>query len=112
MHLTLTYHSSFSYASSKLFPADIMCDPLPNPINGFITFTEDTTSLGFMATATYGCDMGFGLLGGDRVSTCGSSSSGPGEWSGTAPACERMYKSLHITLSESDYKLCFLFPQL
>ncbi|XP_064387965.1 uncharacterized protein LOC135336171 isoform X3 [Halichondria panicea] len=61
---------------------------LPNPMNGFITFTEDTTSLGFMATATYGCDMGFGLLGGDRVRTCGSSSSSPGEWSGTSPVCE------------------------
>lgn len=67
---------------------DIMCDALPNPTNGLITFSEDTNSLGFMATATYGCNAGFGLSGGDRVRNCGSSSSGPGTWSGTAPTCE------------------------
>ncbi len=66
----------------------VMCDPLPNPNNGFITFTEDTMSIGFMALATYGCDTGFGLSGGNRVRTCGSSDSGPGDWTGTAPSCE------------------------
>ncbi len=77
-------------------------------MNGFITFTEDATSLGFMATATYGCDTEFGLSGGDRVSTCGSSSSGPGEWSGTAPTCEGTCNSLHILSSKFNN---VLFPQ-
>ncbi len=41
-----------------------------------------------MTNATYGCDDGFGLSGGDRVRTCGSSSSGPGEWNGVNLTCE------------------------
>ncbi len=41
-----------------------------------------------MTNATYSCDTGYGLSGGNPVRTCVSSDSGPGEWSGTALTCE------------------------
>ena len=41
-----------------------------------------------MTTATYSCDPGFGLSGGDSVRTCTGSTENPGEWTGTAPTCE------------------------
>ena len=43
----------------------------------------------YLTTATYSCNTGFGLSGGDTIRTCVGSSSGPGEWDGTAPTCER-----------------------
>ncbi len=36
----------------------------------------------------YSCTDGFALTGGDRTRQCGSSSSGPGMWTGTAPVCQ------------------------
>ncbi len=54
-----------------------------------ITYTTDTMApFDYQTTATYTCDVGFGLLGGDLLRICVGSSSGPGEWSGTAPTCE------------------------
>ena len=65
------------------------CRSLTVPTNGVITYTADTTSpFDYQTTASYSCDAGFGLSGGNRVRTCVSSSSGPGEWSGIAPTCE------------------------
>ena len=41
-------------------------------------------------TATYSCNEGFGLSGGDVVRTCGGDGRiVTGEWSGSAPSCER-----------------------
>ena len=69
-----------------------MCPTLLSPANGFITFTEgSSSSLQFMTNATYGCNTGYGLSGGDRVRTCVGSVVGPGEWSGTEPTCIGMY---------------------
>ncbi len=68
-----------------------MCPELPIPTNGIIEYSESATSLGFMATATYNCNTGYALSGGDRESTCGASSSGAGEWSGIPPTCERKW---------------------
>ena len=67
---------------------DITCPILQSPADGFITFTEgSSSSLQFMINATYGCNPGYGLSGGDRMRTCVGSTAGPGEWSGTAPIC-------------------------
>ena len=62
-----------------------MCPALTNPVNGMITFATDMTGdFEFMTTATYSCDTGYVLVGGDTVRMCVSDQ----EWSGTAPTCE------------------------
>ena len=59
-------------------------------MNGLITYATDLTDpFDYQTTATYSCSSSYGLSGGDRVRTCVGSSAGPGEWSGTAPVCER-----------------------
>ncbi len=73
-----------------------MCPELTSPMNGIITFSEETS--GFMTMATYRCNPGYGLSGGDSVRTCTSSSVGAGEWTGTSPTCEGIYIATHITV--------------
>ncbi len=65
-----------------------MCPALPPLSNGRIEYSELATSIGFMATATYICNIGFGLNAGDSVRTCGASTSGAGDWSGSEASCE------------------------
>ena len=76
-----------------------MCADLPDPENGDITFVTDVTAtFEVLTTATYNCDLGFGLNGGTTVRTCNGDSTSPdGDWSGTAPTCERMLEIiLHV----------------
>ena len=66
-----------------------MCPLLSDPGNGVITYSEDSSpSLGFMETATYSCNTGFGLSGGDTVRTCVGAAGSSGEWTRTAPTCQ------------------------
>ena len=47
-----------------------------------------TTFHAFRATATYQCDDGYILNGGDVMRTCvGDGSSPNGKWNGSAPTC-------------------------
>ena len=63
----------------------IMCPALTDPENGMITYsTVVSFDFEFMTTATYSCDTGYALVGGDTVRTC----AGDREWNGTAPICE------------------------
>ena len=74
-----------------LFPTAIVCPSLNNPPNGQIEFTETSAdAFNFQTMATYSCDTGYGLFGGDGVRTCVGSLSGPGVWSGIEPTCEGM----------------------
>lgn len=60
------------------------------PSNGMITYAIDVTpDFDPGTTATYSCDEGFGLSGGDTVRTCQGQPIGA--WSGTAPTCEGMH---------------------
>ncbi len=83
-----------------------MCPNLIEPDNGFITFAADTTSpYDYLTMATYGCDTGYGLSGGEeRVRTCVLSSFGGGEWSGNAPSCEGV-QTLTMLSQPSNYLL-------
>ena len=66
----------------------ITCPTLSAPADGRVTYS---TSLPFVSgtLATYFCDTGFGLSGGDVTSICGGDGSSPnGMWSGTPPVCE------------------------
>ncbi len=69
--------------------AAVMCPVLTAPTNGIIMYTEiPSGSLGFMEMATYSCNAGFGLSGGDPVRTCEGAAGSSGDWTGTAPTCE------------------------
>ena len=80
----------------------ITCSSLSPPTNAIINYATDTISpFDYRTTATYVCDSGFGLSGGNRVRTCVGSSAGPGEWNGTAPTCQG--QTFFLVLSELDY---------
>ena len=55
--------------------------------NGQISY--DTFDFDYGTTATYSCDTGFGLSGGDKERVCGGNGSSPnGVWNGVTPHCE------------------------
>ena len=68
----------------------ITCLGLSSPTNGQISyFTDMTIPFDFGTVATYSCEDGYGLSGGDMASTCGGDyTSITGVWSGTPPTCE------------------------
>ena len=74
------------------FVTAISCEDLLNPSNGEINFSLDNIApFDFGTNATYSCDSGFGLSGGDAVRTCDGGGSSPnGVWDGAAPTCEGM----------------------
>ena len=81
------------------FLPGILCVTLEAPPNGYIVYTEDVTiDFDHGTTATYVCNEGYGLTGGDAVRTCiGGGESQVGEWSGSSPSCDS--KSLqHLML--------------
>ena len=67
------------------------CEDLSDPFNGQIKFANDNDSKApFVVgtTATYSCDVGFELQGGNTVRTCeGNETSRCGTWSGMTPIC-------------------------
>ena len=67
----------------------VKCSALPNTENGDIAYSGDTTEpYDYGTTATYQCDSGYELTGGDTVRTCtGDGSSQVDQWNGTAPIC-------------------------
>ena len=68
-----------------------MCPELTDPANGRIIFATDTApQFEFGTTATYICDLEYGLLEGNGIRTCGGDgSSYRGTWDGDVPVCER-----------------------
>ena len=68
------------------------CGTLTNPANGQVSHTAGTT---FGETATYSCDPGYNLVGGN-TRMCQAT----GNWSGSTPACQCMLLLKHtITFS-------------
>ncbi len=66
----------------KLFaPSASGCPNVLPPTNGNIRVTGDTSTL----TVTYFCNEGYGLLSGDTVRTCSSTTN---TYTGTAPTCQ------------------------
>jgi len=61
------------------------CPALTAPANGSIGYSDGTAP---DSVASYSCDGGHALGGGDRLRTCVSAGSGaPGTWTGVAPTC-------------------------
>ena len=67
----------------------ITCSALPAVEHGMITYSSDITEpYDYGTTATYQCDSGYELTGGDTVRTCtGDGSSPVGQWKGTSSNC-------------------------
>ena len=61
-------------------PLAVDCGDLTDPLNGQVALNSTT----FQSVVAYECDSGFNLEGG-MERTCQAS----GEWSGTAPTCNR-----------------------
>jgi len=67
----------------------IRCPDIPDPDNGDIVFSPDTIALFDLATeASYVCDRGFALVGGDETSICVVDPVvNDGIWTGERPNC-------------------------
>ena len=66
------------------------CGSLPDPANGQVTLTGTTVG----SEATYTCNPGYTLWG-DQTRQCRSG----GQWSGSEPTCERMFRlSLYLII--------------
>ena len=76
---------------------EVVCSDIPDPENGDIMFAEGTTSPFEVGTiATYICNLGYSLMGGDSARTCeGDGTQEYGMWSGLAPECVGEYCCLH-----------------
>lgn len=66
----------------------VACDALTDPAHGDVAVTN---SGNFPSTATYSCDVGYALNGGD-TRTCAAD----GTWSGTAPTCDATVMLLRV----------------
>ena len=69
--------------------AAIRCSVLSNVDNGSILYSDSKTSPHkFGIVATYQCDQGYVLNGGDATQTCvGDGTNSTGYWNGTTPNC-------------------------
>ena len=68
----------------------VFCPHIPDPLNGDIVFTIDTTAPFDIGTqALYRCNEGFALVGGDAVSDCVQNANGDATWNRLAPFCQR-----------------------
>ncbi len=83
------YNLKQSLSHSIFLSSVIMCESLSAPLNGTISFVADTTAtFDFRTTATYACDKGFALSGGNPERTCEEGPiEGMGAWSGSALTC-------------------------
>ena len=81
----------------------IQCYELDLPENGTVVYSGPNYNFG--DTATYSCDIGFGLSGSTERTCSGNGRSPMGEWSGTDPICEGMH--LGKTLFVNSQTLCF-----
>ncbi len=61
-----------------------MCPTLTDPQNGVITLSVENDG---SVMATYSCNTGYALTGGDTLRTCTA-----GVWDGLIPTCEGIYK--------------------
>ena len=81
-----------------------------SPTNGSLFYGGDSPlqngNYGFNVRATYTCDSGFVLVGGNRRTCTGESSSITGAFDGEAPTCERK----RIFNLYPQFLACILFP--
>ncbi len=70
-------------------PVAITCPTLNAPANGQVSYSTFTSTYFVGTVASYSCDTGYGLNGGDVMSTCeGDGSNTNGVWDGVVPTCQ------------------------
>ena len=85
--LEIVTHNKYTYHVASLFFMTVVdCGTLTNPTNGQVSHTGRTT---FGQTATYSCDTGYILVGGN-TRMCQAT----GVWSGSSPTCQSMLYQL------------------
>ena len=89
--LEIVTHNKYTYHVASLFFMTVVdCGTLTNPTNGQVSHTGRTT---FGQTATYSCDTGYILVGGN-TRMCQAT----GIWSGSEPTCQSMlYQILNLS---------------
>ncbi len=70
-----------------------MCASLSPPTNGRVAyFTDSAPPYDYDTVATYTCDIGFGIAGGDVNSVCtDENNEAVGRWTRIPPTCERKF---------------------
>ena len=73
-----------------------------------IVYSSDMTEpYDYGTTATYECDTGYEITGGESERTCTSDgSSSVGQWSGTAPVCSGTCNVVLLTIGELTFNSC------
>ncbi len=72
----------------------IKCPPLSNPTNGSVSYSNvpgQNNSYAFNVKATYSCNSGFALVGGNQTKNCSGDGSTIGAFNGLAPTCKGKY---------------------
>ena len=83
-------HYSYKQSCNCALPAAVSCGPPPNfPANGQRSVSGTT----FESTVTYTCNRGYTLQG-DNGHTCMAN----GQWSGSAPTCNRKLLTVLLLL--------------
>ncbi len=86
-----------------------MCDSPPPLENGRITYSlNQTMPFSFGTLATYTCDNGYVLVGGESVRTCDGDDTSPiGYWTGSDPVCNCKYIKcfIHTIINSSNIAL-------
>ncbi len=73
-----------------LLHAAIVCEILPAPENGTVSYSTNNNNMGtfsFGTEAYFSCDVGFSLVD-NETRTCVGGNMTVGEFNGTTPACE------------------------
>ena len=83
-----------------------MCSLLTTPLHGKITYTNNSMGEEEYPTATYSCDTGFILSGGNVTRMCERATNEyRGEWSGTAPRCVCKDYKYYMIEYTNDYQV-------
>ena len=96
MRCCVTYkYCCYTYLAVNLATS---CSALLAVENGKVTYPSGTTEpYDYGTIATYQCDSGYELTGGDTVRTCtGDGSSTMGQWNGAAPVCTGKANNLYV----------------
>ncbi len=91
----------YAYYYLMIIIAEITCEQLIDPDNGIV----DLTGINVGSRATYSCDKGFDLTGGQFIRTCQPN----GQWSGDAPSCESTYQYNNIDYIITILKINYFY---
>ncbi|XP_064388562.1 E-selectin-like isoform X3 [Halichondria panicea] len=92
-----TCQSNGTWSSTTAPVCEEICSDLSSPTNGIVDYGGGGSMDNRPAdtVATYNCDTGYTLNGGNNIRTCGSD----GMWSGLAPTCQAICPDLIVSVN-------------